>query len=279
MIVMTILADNFKGANDTATVQAAIDYAFANKGSKTVLLSDRDYVITGKIVIKEGIQLMFGYASRFVIYGNFRVLELQKNASLEGAYIAIDDVNFNSQIIYLDGKYKYYNTWNKTKIKDINIVNWSGSYKGTGLHLYSNGTGHEISFVNFENINIAGLNTAIRLQSVKPSTGYSWVNANRFNDVSIDDCVQGIVFISSESIPNECSGNFFTNIQIQPSAKTVKLLTISGQYNEFYGMAWDLSQVKNNTLVEFTSQSSYNLISIRSIPASRIVDNGRSNVK
>ena len=276
---MTINADNFSGPNDAATVQAAIDYAFANNSFKTVLLSDRDYYITGKIIIKQGVRLLFGYGTRFVVNGNFRVLELQRNASLEGAYIAIDDVNFNSPVIYLDGKYKYYNTWNKTVIKDINIVNWSGSYRGTGLHLYSNGTGHEISFVNFENVNFAGLNTAVRLQSVKPSTGYSWVNANRFNKVSVDDCVQGIVFTSSESIPNECSGNLFTNLQIQPSAKTVKLMTISGQYNEFDGMAWDLGQVRNNTLVEFTSQSSYNKIDIRSIPAARIVDNGRFNVK
>lgn len=279
MILMTINVENFKGVNDTAIVQSAIDFAFAHKSFKTVLLSDRDYVITGKIVIKEGVKLLFGYGTRFVINGNFRVLELQRNASLEGAYIAIDDVNFNSPVIYLDGKYKYYNTWNKTLIKDINIVNWSGSNKGTGLHLYSNGTGHEISFVNFENINIAGLNTAIRLQSIKPLTGYSWVNANRFTNVSIDDCVQGIVFNSSESIPNECSGNFFINLQIQPSSKTVKLVTISGQYNEFNGMAWDLSLVRNNTLVEFISQSSYNKINIRSIPTSRIVDNGKFNVK
>jgi hypothetical protein len=279
MIFMTILVDNFSGANDTATIQAAIDYAFTHNGSKTVLLSEKDYYITGKIVIKEGVKLLFGYASRFVIYGNFRVLELQRNASLIGAYIAIDDVNFNSPVIYLDGKYKYYNTWNKTLIQDINIVNWSGSYKGTGLHLYSNGTGHEISFVNFQNINMAGLNTAIRLQSIKPSSGYSWINANRFENVSIDDCAQGVIFNSSESIPNECSGNFFTGMQIQPSVKTVKLLTVSGQYNEFQGMAWDLSQVRNNTLVEFTSQSSYNKLNIRSIPASRIVDNGKFNVK
>ncbi len=279
MMLMTINVDNFSGVNDAATVQSAIDYAFSHNRFKTVLLSDRDYYITSKIVIKEGVKLLFGYGTRFVVGGNFRVLELQRNASLEGAYIAIDDVNFNSPVIYLDGKYKYYNTWHKTLIKDINIVNWSGSNKGTGLHLYSYGMGHEISFVNFENINIAGLNTAIRLQSIKPSTGYSWVNANRFTNVSIDDCVQGIVFSSSESIPNECSGNVFTNLQIQPSSKTVKLVTISGQYNEFNGMAWDLSLVRNNTLVEFMSQSSYNKIDIRSIPTSRIVDKGKFNVK
>jgi hypothetical protein len=276
---MTINVDNFSGVNDVATIQAAIDYAFVNNDSKTVLLSDRDYIITGKIIIKQGVKLLFGYGTRFVVYGNFRVIELHRNSSLEGAYIAIDDVNFNSPIIFLDGKYKYYNTWHKTVIRDINIVNWSGSHKGTGVYLYCNGTGHEISFVNFDNINLAGLGTGIQLQSIKPSTGYSWVNANRFNNVSIDDCLQGIIINSNETIPNECSGNQFTNMQIQPSLKTTKLITISGQYNEFHGMAWDIGLVSNNILVEFTSKSSYNTLDIKSIPGSRIADNGQNNKK
>ena len=66
-----------------------------------------------------------------MVEGNFRVLELEKNASIEGAYIAIDDPKFNSEVIHLDGKNKYYNTWNKTQIKDINIINWTETNKGT----------------------------------------------------------------------------------------------------------------------------------------------------
>ena len=84
-------------------------------------------------------KLLFGYGSQFVVEGNFRVLELEKNASIEGAYIAIDDPKFNSEVIYLDGKNKYYNTWNKTQIKDINIINWTETNKGTGISLYSAG--------------------------------------------------------------------------------------------------------------------------------------------
>ena len=82
-------------------------------------------------------KLLFGYGSQFVVEGNFRVLELENNASIEGAYIAIDDPKFSSEVIYLDGKNKYYNTWNKTQIKDINIINWTETNKGTGISLYS----------------------------------------------------------------------------------------------------------------------------------------------
>ncbi|MGM0923905.1 MAG: hypothetical protein ACQEWW_22310 [Bacillota bacterium] len=276
---MSVLVENFQGANDKAKIQAAIDFAQSNE-DKLVELANKDYVITGPIVIKEGVKLLFNYGSRFIVYGNFRVIELQKNASLSGAYIAIDDTSFNSVVIYLDGKYKYYNTWNKTKIENVNIINWSGSYKGTGISLYSNGTGHEISFVNFETVNIAGLNTALRLQAVKPASGFSWVNANRFTNFSIDDCVNGVVLTSSETIPNECSGNQFVNMQIQPSSITNKLFTINGQYNEFNGVAWDLQLITHTRpIVEFTAASSYNSVNFRSIPAEKMIDRGRFNKK
>jgi hypothetical protein len=276
---MSVLVENFQGANDKAKIQAAIDFAQSNE-DKLVELANKDYVITGPIVIKEGVKLLFNYGSRFIVYGNFRVIELQKNASLSGAYIAIDDTSFNSVVIYLDGKYKYYNTWNKTKIENVNIINWSGSYKGTGISLYSNGTGHEISFVNFETVNIAGLNTALRLQAVKPASGFSWVNANRFTNFSIDDCVNGVVLTSSETIPNECSGNQFVNMQIQPSSITNKLFTINGQYNEFNGVAWDLQLITHTRpIVEFTAASSYNTVNFRSIPVEKMIDRGRFNKK
>ena len=38
-------------------------------------------------LVKQGVKLLFGYGSQFVVEGNFRVLELEKNASIEGAYI------------------------------------------------------------------------------------------------------------------------------------------------------------------------------------------------
>lgn len=65
---------------------------------------DKKYKITSPIVVKQGVKLLFGYGTQFVVEGNFRVLELEKNASIEGAYIAIDDPTFNSEVIYLDGK-------------------------------------------------------------------------------------------------------------------------------------------------------------------------------
>ncbi|MEC2302382.1 hypothetical protein P9H30_25035, partial [Bacillus cereus] len=126
-----LYVENFKGENDSIKIQSAINKAESSK-IKTVLLDDKKYKITSPIIVKKGVKLLFGYGSQFVVEGNFRVLELEKNASIEGAYITIDDPKFNSEVIYLDGKNKYYNTWNKTQIKDINIINWTETNKGTG---------------------------------------------------------------------------------------------------------------------------------------------------
>ncbi|MGE7764376.1 hypothetical protein [Peribacillus sp. NPDC096540] len=272
-----IYVEDFKGANDSAKIQTAIDKAKSNK-IKTVMLDDRKYTITSPIIVRKGVKLLFGYGTQFIVEGNFRVLELEQNASIKGAYVAINDTKFNSDVIYLDGKYKYYNTWNKTQVKDVNIVNWSESNQGTGISLYAGGKEHEISFVNFENVKIAGMETGVKLIAEKPSSGKAWINANRFMNFSLEDCVNMISMDSHLTIPNETSGNQFTNLQIQPSSKTKSILKVSGQYNKFEGMFWDLDKITlQNTVIELTDKSMGTTIDIPSLPMNRISDTGQVN--
>lgn len=264
-----LYVENFKGENDSIKIQSAINKAESSK-IKTVLLDDKKYKITSPIIVKKGVKLLFGYGSQFVVEGNFRVLELENNASIEGAYIAIDDPKFSSEVIYLDGKNKYYNTWNKTQIKDINIINWTETNKGTGISLYSAGKENEISFVNFENIKIVGMETGLKLVAKKPSTGQAWINANRFMNFSLEDCVNMIYMDSQVTTPNEISGNQFTNLQIQPSNKTKSIIKVSGQHNEFHGMVWDLNKIKHETeLIELTDKSMNTVVEMSSVPADR----------
>jgi len=273
-----LYVENFKGENDSIKIQSAINKAESSK-IKTVLLDDKKYKITSPIIVKKGVKLLFGYGSQFVVEGNFRVLELENNASIEGAYIAIDDPKFNSEVIYLDGKNKYYNTWNKTQIKDINIINWTETNKGTGISLYSAGKENEISFVNFENIKIVGMETGLKLVAKKPSTGQAWINANRFMNFSLEDCVNMIYMDSQVTTPNEISGNQFTNLQIQPSNKTKSIIKVSGQYNEFHGMVWDLQKIsRENELIELTDKSMNTVVEMSSVPANRVLDSGKSNI-
>lgn len=272
-----LYVEDFKGKNDSNKIQAAINKAEASK-IKTVLLDDKKYKITSPIIVKKGVKLLFGYGTQFVVEGNFRVLELETNASIEGAYIAIDDPKFNSEVIYLDGKNKYYNTWNKTQIKDINIINWTETNKGIGISLYSGGKENEISFINFDNIKVAGMETGLKLVAKKPSAGHAWINANRFMNFSLEDCVNMIYMDSQVTTPNEISGNQFTNLQIQPSNKTKSIVRVSGQHNEFHGMVWDLNKIKHeNELIELTDKSANTIIDITSVPTSRVLDSGKAN--
>jgi hypothetical protein len=272
-----IYVEDFKGSNDSAKIQAAIDHAKANK-LKTVMLDDREYSISSPIKVRKGVRLLFGYGTKFIVEGNFRVLELEQNASIEGAYVVINDAEFSSEVIYLDGKYKYYNTWNKTKVKDVNIINWSESNQGTAISLYAGGKEHEISFVNFENVKVAGMATGVKLIAEEPSSGKAWINANRFLNLSLEDCVNMIYIDSNSTVPNEVSGNQFTNLQIQPSGKTKSILKVNGQYNKFEGMVWDLDKITlQNDVIELKDHSMGTSIEIPSLPMSRIIDRGQAN--
>jgi hypothetical protein len=274
-----IYVDDYTGINDSEKVQKAIDFAAQKGNPKTVLLADRDYSLTKPIVIKQGVCLTASYGTRLVVDANFRVFEIQKNAALIDAYIAIDTTKFDSEVIYLNGEQKFYNSWYKTKIRDINIVNWAESHKGTGISLYAGGKGHEISFVTFENIRMAGLGTAIKAEAVKPASGFAYINANHFDNIVIDDAVNGIILNSSETVPNEVSGNTFTNIQVQLSAATREVIRVTGQYNWFEGMVWD-SQVLavKSPIVNLASQSSYNELKMRGdLRADHYSNAGRNN--
>jgi len=273
-----VYVEDFKGKNDSNKIQSAINKAESSK-IKTVLLDDKKYKITSPIVVKQGVKLLFGYGTQFVVEGNFRVLELEKNASIEGAYIAIDDPKFNSEVIYLDGKNKYYNTWHKTQIKDINIINWTETNKGTGISLYSGGKENEISFINFENIKVVGMETGVKLVAKKPQSGHAWINANRFMNFSLEDCVNMIFMDSNVTTPNEISGNLFTNLQIQPTNKTKSIVKVSGQHNEFHGMVWDLQKINHeNELIELTDKSMNTVINITSVQTNRVLDSGKANI-
>ncbi|MGE6487555.1 hypothetical protein [Paenisporosarcina sp. NPDC076898] len=264
-----ILVDDFQGATDSLKIQAAINFAEKNN-QKVVVSGNRTYSLNAPIVIKKGVEVQASRATHYTVQGNFRVFELQQDASLVGGFITINSSSYNSDVIYLDGKYQY----EKTCVKDLYLTNWSGKNGGTAIKLYAGANGSKIQYINFENISISRFSKGIFLQAVKPASGEAWVNANRFDKITLDGCTDMIVLDSSKQPPNECSGNVFTNLQIQPSSDTNKLVTITGTENQFDGMSWDLHFIKHtNPVVEFKTASSGNQFRIL-LPYNRIVNNG-----
>jgi len=271
-----VYAEDFAGSTAQSKIQAAINFAFQNN-KKTVIAANKDYYMTGNVIIKQGVKLQGSYGTRFIIGANVRGFELERDASLWNARIMVDYKGYTKEVIYLDGKHKYYNTWHNTSLNNIVIVNWSGTVSGTGIHLYSGGSGHEISFVNFMDIKIVGFARGLYLKAVKPASGFAYVNANRFDKISLDDCIDNIILEGSETIPNECSGNSFTNLQIQPTPNTKRIMTIQGQINKVDGICWDLEQIQHSDpIFIFKAESNYNYLDMRTIPANRILNSGKS---
>ncbi|WP_370225232.1 hypothetical protein [Cytobacillus sp.] len=270
-----VYVEDFAGSTAQSKIQAAINFAFQNN-KKTVIAANKDYYMTGNVIIKQGVKLQGSYGTRFVIGANVRGFELERDASLWNTRIMVDYKGYTKEVIYLDGKHKYYNTWHNASLNNIVIVNWSGTVSGTGIHLYSGGSGHEISFVNFMDIKIVGFARGLYLKAVKPASGFAYVNANRFDKISLDDCIDNIILEGSETIPNECSGNSFTNLQIQPTSNTKRIMTIQGQINKVDGICWDLHQIQHSDpIFIFKTESNYNYLDMRSIPANRILNSGK----
>lgn len=276
-----IYAKDFSGVSHAEQIQNAIKEASQSKTSKTVQLEEKDYWIDSPINVLKDVELLFGYGSKLVVGADIPVLGLETNASITNPYIAIDNPDFDSPVFLLDGKHKYYNTWNRTRISHGVVVNWTGSNKGTGIKLYSGDKDHEISFVNVFDVKFTGLRKGIELLAELPegSAGWSWVNANRFQDISIDDCVEMITINGSETTPNECSGNIFSGLQLQVTGATESILKVTGQHNRFDGMIWDIHSMKPEYVAEISRQSAYTKLDFnRSLPTSRVMNLGRESI-
>ncbi|ANC78842.1 hypothetical protein ABE65_019370 [Fictibacillus phosphorivorans] len=264
--------------DDAIVIQQAINSSFKNKEGLVKLTGNKKYVIRSGIVIKEGVTLELGKNTKILIDGNFRAIQLEKNATIINGTIEVIDPKFNSEVVFIDGKHKFW-SWERTEVTNVSIINSSGSHKGSALSLYATGDESFISFVNFVNNKVAGFNNGIQIV-VEPSgnkKGQSWINGNRFVNMTLDDCVNYIVIDSSVSIPNESSGNQFTGLQIQLSQISQTIIKVSGSYNTFQGMVWDQHLLNTpNKVVQFTQESAHNMLDMN-IERFSIMDKGNLN--
>ncbi|MEK4759915.1 pyocin knob domain-containing protein [Viridibacillus sp. FSL E2-0187] len=271
-----VFVSDFTGATDAIKIQAALDFAFANK-QKVVIAEERKYQLNATIKIREGVELRGERATHYSLDANLRGFELEQGASFCGGTISIGIVNYAKEVVYLDGKYRYDSTSAKTVIRDLVIWNWTSTTSGIGLSLFSGGETHQIQFLNIERLVIWNFDIGIKLKATEPTKGQTWINANRFDKITLSECNQMIVIESNTSVPFECSGNVFSNLQIQPGTTTKQILKISGMGNSFTGVLWDTQLIQHSgPIAEFTSTSSMNNINMMFFPEERYVNNGEN---
>lgn len=271
-------ADGKDLEDDAKAIQAAIDYSHKTGIGVVKILGNHNYVIKSGLILKEGVELEFGQNTRLFIEGDFRAIEVEKNASIKNGIIEVTNPTFNSEVIYLDGKHKFWSS-ERTFFDNVTILNSSGNNKGTGIYLYANGSEHFISFVNFQNLKISGFHKGIYLKVEEPKEAneYSWINGNRFKDITLDDCIRCIEIDSAVSIPSESSGNKFSGLQIQLTKKTEKAIVVSGSDNYFEGMIWDTQELNNNALIIELSKESLRSFLLLNLPIEYVQDQGQFN--
>ncbi|MGE7925279.1 pyocin knob domain-containing protein [Viridibacillus arvi] len=272
-----VFVSDFTGATDAIKIQAALDFAFANK-QKVVIAEERKYQLNATIKIREGVELRGERATHYSLDVNLRGFELEQGASFCGGTISIGINNYAKEVVYLDGKYRYDSTSAKTVIRDLVMWNWTSTTSGIGLSLFSGGDTHQIQFLNIERLVIWNFDIGIKLKATEPTKGQTWINANRFDKITMSECNQMIVIESNTSVPFECSGNIFSNLQIQPGTSTKQILKISGMGNSFTGVLWDTQLIQHTgPIAEFTSTSSMNNINMMFFPEERYVNNGENS--
>ena len=265
------------GKDDSIAIQKAIDHASGSEINQVLLSGTKPYSLSKGIVLKEDVHLVMGKNTRIYVSGNHRVVDIKKDASITNGTFEIVDKSFDSEVLYLDGDQKLI-TWNTTSVYGVNIINSSNTHKGTALSLSSDEEGDYISFVNFENMNLVGFHTGIRLEAKNPGKGkFAYINANRFDKISLDSCVSCIELKGSTTVPNETSGNQFSNIQVQTEAFTKSVFEVNGMINTFDAVIWDVHKAGDDPLVTFTSSSQGNTFH-SNLKDGLILDKGKSNL-
>ncbi|MDM5340407.1 hypothetical protein QUF84_24740 [Fictibacillus enclensis] len=241
--------------DDTKAIQQAINESYSSKIGKVRLTGNKQYVLTSGLNVKRGIELELDQNTKILVNGNFRAFSLHKNASITNGIVEVTDKHFHSEVIYLDGKEQFWSD-TRTQVHNLTIINSSGSHGGTGIKLFAGGVDHYISFVNFQDLSIAGFQKGLEISVQKPKKKAAWINGNRFINFTFDDCIKCIVIHSSRTVPNESSGNQFLGLQIQVSKQTEQILSVSGTHNTFDGMIWDTQLLSNaSEPVDLTANS------------------------
>ncbi|SIS62949.1 glycosyl hydrolase family 28-related protein [Salimicrobium flavidum] len=268
-------ADGKDEQDDSEAIQRAIDASSEERLGEVVLTGA--YVLEKGIVLKEGVTLSFDSQSSLIVRGNFTVIEMQKDAFIRNALIMVEAKEFTQPVVFLDGKHQFW-SWDRTGLDDVTIINTSGTNQGTGISLVADGSDEFISFVQFENVTIVGFETGIGMEASEPEGEEpSFVNGNRFINLILEDCVVCIDMKSHITVPNEVSGNQFSNLQVQLSDATRLGIRVSGSDNRIEGLIWDFEEYEDVVpAVVFSEKSQRNRL-ISNLTSSYIEDSGSTN--
>ncbi|MCA0987040.1 glycoside hydrolase family 55 protein [Guptibacillus algicola] len=262
--------------DDAEAIQKAIDFSAKSDIGLVRLTGNKTYVLEKGLIIREKVELRLDQNTKIQVSGDFRVLELERNASITNGIIEVVSPTFTSEVVYMDGHTQHWST-ERTRVHNLTIVNLNEKHQGTAIYLSANKKGEYISFVNISDLNINGFYNGIHIEASNGKAGEpTWISGNRFTNITLDYCVRCIELSGDVSGKNETSGNQFSNLQIQISKVTERAIVVTGSSNRIDGIVWDAHLAPGSSLIELNSKSAYNRIDLN-LNHEYIVNKGNQN--
>lgn len=257
----TILAND-----DITAINEALDVADKSLLQKKVIISDGIYTISNTIVIPRGVHLILSRNAIIKPLGDFNIFQLKPECALEGGIIDLKEAEFTKACIYANAE-DIFQLYEQTHIvSNMNIKGKPGNanWKGTAILLEANTLNAYIDNLKFNDITITNIGKGIHLRvdpSITDKNQPSWVNANYFHQITMQNFEYGIYLEGHNTIPRDVGGNMFYQIQMQAEAGTKRMIYCEGAYNRFDIFAWDLQKMlKTNPAMEFPEMSKFNFV-------------------
>lgn len=257
----TILAND-----DIAAIEAALEVANQSKIRKRVRITDGIFTISRTIVIPRGVHLELSRNAIIKPLGDFNIFQLKPECALEGGIIDLREFNFTKAAIYANAV-DIFQLYEQTHIvSNMNIKGkpMNQDWKGTAILLEANTLDSYIDNLKFNDITITNLGKGIHLRvdpSITDVNRPSWVNANYFHQITMQNFEYGIYLEGLNTVPRDVGGNMFNQVQLQAEAGTKRMIYCEGAYNRFDIFAWDLHKMlKTNPAFEFPAVSKFNSV-------------------
>jgi hypothetical protein len=256
--------------DDSIGINNAINYA-STAGRNKVFVPDGTYSIKNTVIIKSGIQLELSPGAVLKAGADVNIVQLKPHSKLTGGAIDTSAITFTKACIYLNGNdvFKLLNDHvycNGTVLKGKDHEYTDHNWTGKGIHLYS-GKGSNfdpsyVSFVRFMQMGIFNFEYGILLETdttITQESDMAWVNGNSFDQINMMNCLKPITLIGMGDIPRDCTGNQFSNMQVQINSYSDYAIYCEGGWNKFDGMWWDLHRSDKKAFV-FGPNSRFNRI-------------------
>lgn len=263
-------------ANDYPSIQAAIDFAYANnKGA--VYIPDGDYFVTQTIQCADGVDLVLAHNARLIAAQDKDIIKITPRGGITGGIIDCGQLSsFTHSAIVIDADLTF--TFESTQISNIQL---RGSRdEGSTAILFR--AVQQMDFypyafgVSISNFGIRNFYNGV-VMDVTPLDGsqqFASIGANQFSNGFLVGCTNAIWMNAPDSLANS-GGNTFVNIQYQADEQSLRAIYCEGSHNMFHNfMVFDYPA--EQTAIELTSAAQRNIISTNLYP-SFITNNGVTN--